>query len=363
MIISVLITGVSGGGVGRQCIKALRLGQKKYKIIGTDINPLSLGLYSVDKAYLVPRVTDPAYIDVLLDICQKEKATIIIPGSEVELIFISEKREEFIKNGILPLINNHKVIATCLDKWQTYKLLLDKGFKMPKSYLPKDKNDIQSRIKYPVVIKPYVGSGGSRGIFIAQNDKELKFFIEYLTKQGASTIVQEYIGSADEEYTVGVLHDLNGKLLGSFALKRIVKGALSVKFAIKDYTKNQIYTISTGISQGVVDDYPDVRKYCERVAKALGSTGPINIQCRKVEDDIYIFEINPRFSGTTSIRALCGYNEPETLIQKHYLKKSVKKLSYKKGTILRDLENCYIDPQEIDLITEQGFIKNDKRKI
>lgn len=342
MKIPILVTGVSGGGVGRQCIKALKLGKKKYKIIGTDITPLSLGLYSVDKAYLVPKVTDPDYIKTLLDICRKEKAKIIIPGSEAELMIVSEKREEFIKEGILPLINSHKVISTCLDKWQTFQFLKKQGFKIPLSYLPKDKNDISKSIKYPVVIKPYVGGGGSRGVFIAQNQKELKFFIEYLMKQKVSVIIQEYIGSPEEEYTVGVLHSLNGQLLGSFALKRLVKGALSIKQAIKDYRQDKTYTISTGISQGVADDFPDIRSFCERVAKALNSTGPLNIQCRKVDQNIYIFEINPRFSGTTSMRALCGYNEPETLIKKHLLKEKITPLSYKPGIILRDLENKYI---------------------
>ena len=350
MKIPILVTGVSGGGVGRQCIKALKLGQKQYRIIGTDISSLSLGLYSVDQAYLVPKVSDSGYVQALLDICKKEKAKIVIPGSEAELLVISKKRDKFIKEGILPLINNHRVISICLDKWQTFQFLEKQGFKIPQSYIPKDSRDIKKGLKYPVVIKPYVGGGGSRGVFIAQNPKELKFFIDYLFKQDVSVIVQEYIGSPEEEYTVGVLHSLDGQLLGSFALKRLVKGALSIKQAIKDYRKDATYTISTGISQGTADDFPEIRAFCEKVANTLGSTGPLNIQCRKDGQDIYIFEINPRFSGTTSMRALCGYNEPETLVRKHLLKDKIDKMSYKPGVILRDLENKYISFSKIKKI-------------
>ena len=32
-----------------------------------------------------------------------------------------------------------------------------------------------------------------------------------------------------------------------------------------------------------------------------------------------MFEINPRFSGTTSLRAMVGYNEPDVLIRHHVL--------------------------------------------
>jgi len=321
-------------------------------MIGTDISPLSLGLYAVDKAYLVPKVSDPSYILILLDICKKEKAKILIPGSEAELLVISEKRTEFEREGILPLVNNHQVISTCLDKWQTFLFLKKQGFKIPQTYIPKDKSDIRKGLKFPVVAKPYIGSGGSRGVFIAQNPKELRFFIEYLIKQDVSVIIQEYIGSPEEEYTVGVLHSLKGQFLGSFALKRLVKGALSIKQAVKDYRKDATYTISTGISQGTADDYPEIRAFCEKVASALGSTGPLNIQCRKDGEDIYVFEINPRFSGTTSMRALCGYNEPETLIRKHLLKEKIEKMSYKPGVILRDLENKYISFSKIQKIQD-----------
>ena len=356
MKIKVLVTGVSGGGVGRQCIKSLRLGKLKYHIVVTDSTSRSLGLYTeIDKAYVVPMVTDPNYLETIFKICDKEKVQVLIPGSEAELKVMATKLNQFKRKKILVLVNNTKVIENCLDKWANYKTLKSLGFNVPESWLPKDLNDTKSIKKFPVVIKPYTGGGGSRGVFIAQNKKELKFFLEYLFLQGVSPVVQEYIGSPDEEYTVGVLHSLKGKLLGSFALKRTVKGAMSVKSAIKDYKNDNVYVISTGISQGEVDDYPEVREYAEKIAQKIKSTGPVNIQCRKHGDKIYVFEINPRFSGTSSIRSLCGYNEVETLIRIHLLDEEPGKLTYKHGLVLRDLENIYIDKKRIEAIEDQGI--------
>jgi len=356
MKITVLITGASGGGVGRQCIKSLRLGKLKYRIIATDTTSRSLGLYTdIDKAYLVPTVTDPNYLDTIFKICAKEKVQILIPGSEAELKIIGTQLKQFKKKNILVLTNNAEVINNCLDKWSNYKKLKSLGFNVPESYLPKNSKDIDLIKKFPVVIKPYTGGGGSRGVFIAQNKKELSFFLDYLFRQGVSPVIQEYIGSPDEEYTVGVLHSLKGKLLGSFALKRVVKGAMSVKSAIKDYKNDNVYVISTGISQGEVDDFPEVRKYAEKIANKIKSTGPLNIQCRKEGDKIYVFEINPRFSGTSAIRALCGYNEVETLIKIHLLGQKPVKMTYKSGLVLRDLENFYIDKKRMRAIEEQGI--------
>ena len=46
-------------------------------------------------------------------------------------------------------------------------------------------------------------------------------------------------------------------------------------------------------------------------------------QCRYVGDQVVTFEINPRFSGTTFIRALAGYNEPDLLLRREVLGESV----------------------------------------
>jgi len=45
----------------------------------------------------------------------------------------------------------------------------------------------------------------------------------------------------------------------------------------------------------------------------------VNVQCRLVDGEVVVFEINPRFSGTTSLRAMVGYNEPDVLFRHHVL--------------------------------------------
>lgn len=353
MKIPVLVTGVAGGVIGRQCMKALELAETDYKIITCDINPNSLGLYLADNSYLVPKVTDERYLESIFEICQKEGIQVVIPGSEPELEKLCLFQKEFQAKNILLLTNLPEIIKTCQDKWLTNEFLIKHNFKYPKSYVPRDENDVD-QLNFPVIIKPVSGASGSKGVFIAQNPEELNFFIKYLAHQGLKSIVQEYVGSADEEYTVGVLHSLDGEHLGTFVLKRIVKLGLSTRSSVKDYNKDEVYTVSSGISQGIVDDFPDVAKFAEEVAEALDSHGPLNIQCRKTADGIYIFEINPRFSGTTSIRALCNYNEPDLLIRKHLLGQKIEKIEIKKGLVLRDLENYYVSPvQQEELINRK----------
>ena len=103
--ISVLVTGIGGGGIGEQIMFALRTAETRYKIIATDIDHYSLGLYSADKGYLVPRATNETYLSKMLEICKKEAVKVLIPGSVPELDQISKNNSFFEKQNILLLMN------------------------------------------------------------------------------------------------------------------------------------------------------------------------------------------------------------------------------------------------------------------
>jgi carbamoyl-phosphate synthase large subunit len=66
-----------------------------------------------------------------------------------------------------------------------------------------------------------------------------------------------------------------------------------------------------------------------------------------------VFEINPRFSGTTSLRAMVGFNEPDLLIRRHVLQEKIEPhFKYGSGIIVRGLSELLINPENLpkDLI-------------
>jgi len=318
----VLVTGVGGGGHGHEVVKALRLAGR-YWLVGVDMSEQSYGLSDVDEAYKVPPASDPAYIDTLLEICKHRQTKVLIHGSEPELKKISEHRERFRDAGVLPLVNTRDVIALGMDKWATIEFLQKHGFPFPKSAMVRRCEDIPADFPFPAIVKPAVGGGGSKNTFVAQNAEELRFMGEYLVRRGAIVLVQEYVGTPHDEYTVGVLHTLDGKFVSSIALRRDILSGLSNFIKATNSTGrpelSPLLAVSSGVSQGVIDDFPEVRRACEAIAAAIQSRGPINIQCRFVNGVLYPFEINPRFSGTTYLRALAGINEPDLLIRHHVL--------------------------------------------
>lgn len=352
--VRVLITGVGGGGNGEQVLKALRLAHTKYYIIGTDISPLSSGLYQVDEGYIVPGADADNYISTILDMCKDLNIHVLITGSEPELKLISVNRQIFDGKGILLLFNSSKIISMCMDKWKTYEFLQSEGFPVPQSFLISDLaviDDIKKDM-FPLVVKPSSSGGGSRHAYIAQDIDELRFFCNYIMKDGLKPVAQEYIGTPDSEFTAGVLHTFDGVFINSIAVKRNLSIGMSVKQKVKNRTDklnlSPSLIISSGYSQGLIDKFPEVCGVCEEIAYALDSRGPLNIQCRYFGGKVYTFEINPRFSGTSSLRAMVGLNEPDILIRHHLLGEPIEpRFSYRSGNIMRGLLEVYIPQNTI----------------
>ena len=180
-------------------------------------------------------------------------------------------------------------------------------------------------------------------VMIAQSFDELQLFASYLLKIYPEFIAQEYIGTPEHEYTVGVLFDMHGTYINAIALRRSILGGLNCRIKVPNATGNKslgpTLAISSGVSQGEFGSYEDVLQQCVAIAKALKATCSVNLQCRLVEGKVYLFEINPRFSGTTSLRAMVGYNEPDLLIRKHILNEKVQTgFEYRYANIVRGLK-------------------------
>lgn len=344
---TVMVTGIGGGGNGEQIIKALRLADTEYEIVGCDMSSVSKGLTEVDHPYLVPPASDPDYIACILALCNKHKVKALFHGSEPELKVMSRERKVIQSSGIFLPINPATVIDTCMDKFKTMAFLSENGFSFPQTVRVSSLEDIKNVKLIPSILKPSVGGGGSVNTFIAQTERELYLLAEYLLGIYSEFIIQEYVGTPECEYTVGVLISMDGVLLNSIAVKRSILSGLSNRMKVPNRTGNPnfspILAVSSGISQGEVGRFPEVTTICEKIAMKLGCRGAVNIQCRFIDGKVYVFEINPRFSGTTSLRAMVGYNEPDILIRNHLFEEHIQpRFDYQTGIIMRGLQETFI---------------------
>ncbi|GAH57835.1 unnamed protein product [marine sediment metagenome] len=162
-----MVTGIGGGCLGEQIIKALRLAPVKYEIIGGDMSSLSKGLMEIDCPYLLPQASHPDYIDCLLSVFEKHNVRALFVGSEPELKVVSKARNKISETGIFLPINPESVIDTCLDKSKTIKFLYDHGFFFPETITVSSLEDVEKIQFLPAVLKPSIGGSGSSNVFIA----------------------------------------------------------------------------------------------------------------------------------------------------------------------------------------------------
>lgn len=345
--VTVVVTAVGGGGLGEQLIKALRLASTPYRIIGTDMAAASKGRAEVDHFEQVPPARDAGFVPALLDLCRRHGARAVLCGSEAEIAVLDRNREAFAAAGLFVPIQPGAVLDICLDKVKTAAFLAEHGFATPAYARITSREELDAFPHLPAVVKPSTGGGGSANLFLAQKREELVFFGEYLLRQYREFIVQEYVGTPQTEFTAGVLLDMDGNLWNSIAVRRNILTALSNRLREPNRTGRaelgSVLAISNGVSQGEIGAFPEVCGECERIAQAIGARGAINIQCRVQGGRVYVFEINPRFSGTTSLRAMVGYNEPDLLIRRHVLGEEIApRFAYRSGMILRGLAEAYL---------------------
>jgi carbamoyl-phosphate synthase large subunit len=335
---SVLIAGIGGASLGTEIFKSLRR-SRNYRIFGADISPYAFGLYQKGfvKTHVVKREN---YIQKILDICKREEVDAIIPGGEEPLLLLSDQKDLFEQENILLAINSRAVIELCSNKIKTFDYLSSQGIAIPTTRLIDDLEDLNS-LHYPCVIKPCTKSGGSVFTFLADDKEEALFYISYLRRRAMKAVAQEYIHPSEGEYTVGVLSLPNGKAVGSIALKRFFNSKLSYLMKYDDRV------ISSGYSQGLIEEFNSVREQAEDIALKINSRGPLNIQGRFKDGVLYPFELNARFSATTYLRAMAGFNEVDIFLRFLFGQQYTLPEHIRYGYYFRSLEEEYISSEEI----------------
>jgi len=330
-MIKILVTGV-GSLIGQGIVKSLNNSCLKYRIIGTDYFASAVGLYWVDKGYLLPDILNPKvdeteWIDALIKIIKTEKIDIILPGLDFEIPILARNKsviEKLTSTSIL--VSSNKVVSIGNDKWETVKYLKKHGFNYPKSCLPNKLNIFLKNNQFPLIVKPRFGHT-SENVFKVTNISELNRAIETCPKP----IIQEYLSNHDLEYTCGSTF-FNGKILSLISLRRTLKNG-NTQLA---FSENTI----------------EIDEHIKKLTLSIKPYGPINFQLRISDQGPVVFEINPRFSGTTPIRALFGVNEVENIVKKIIDKDSVNVNKKKLGVVIR-----YFDDQIISLNQYKEYLR------
>lgn len=334
----IMIAGIGGASLGTELLKCFQLAGC-YEVFGCDVSPTAYGLYDAgfSRTFLVQR---NHYVASVIDSCRQSGAHWLVPGGEQPMVLLGAASAELAAAGISLIGNLPEVVSIFSDKEKTFEHLKRLGFAVPRTARVNQAADLVE-IGMPCIIKPATGTGGSTMVFFAADADEAMTYADYIRRSGGMPLAQEYISHEEGEFTVSVLTLLDGKLVGSIALRRSLDAKLSVQ------SRGRGGLVSSGYSQGYIGDFPAFRARAEEIALAIGSRGAMNIQGRIRNGELIPFEINPRLSASTYLRALAGFNELDILLQYHANGRRPAPASPREGWYLRSLTERYVAPAEI----------------
>lgn len=255
-------------------------------IVATDMSELAPAVYEADKYYKVPRMTDSNYIDIIIDICKREKISAVLSLIDPELSLLAKHIADFKRIGVTVIGSSYELCELCLNKWEMYKWLVSHNYNCAKTYIDKDEffKDIDNGIiSYPVFVKPICGSAS-----IAISKVEDRETINLLFSHNDNLLIQEFLNG--QEIGADVYIDLiSRKVVSIFTKKKLLMRAGETDKAVS-FKDQKLFNV--------------IKQFVEEA----GFLGQIDIDIFDIDGNYYISEVNPRFGGGYPHAFECGCN-------------------------------------------------------
>jgi carbamoyl-phosphate synthase large subunit len=337
-MIRVLVAGIGGASLGTELSKCLR-DAGGYEVFGCDVSEFAYGHYdpALERTFLVDR---DGYLEGICELCRAHGIRAVIPGGEEPLGLLAPAAATFQTLGVHVATNTPEVVAICSDKGQLCARLAELGVPVPATAWARDPRTLPA-IPFPWVVKPARGGGGSHLVALAGNLDEARAAVGAITANGLLAVVQEYLPLDEGEFSFGIVSSPTGRILGSIAMRRLFPSKLSVTL------KTKVGLISSPYGQGLIAPFPELQAQAEEIARRLDSRGPLNIQGRVVGGTLRAFEVNPRFSGSTYLRALAGFNEVDTYLRSALRGQDRSPAPVRTGYYLRSLSEVYVPVESV----------------
>ena len=163
------------------------------QVFATDCSNLAPALYEADEYFIVPRIDDPGYLDIILDLCKKHDIKCVLTLIDPEISLLAQHADRFNAIGVVPMVSSYEVVERSFDKYDFYSWLREHNYRSALTYEDKELfyQDVEKGLLgYPVFMKPRRGSA-SLNISKAEDKDD----IEFLLRRHPDLLIQE-IGRA-----------------------------------------------------------------------------------------------------------------------------------------------------------------------
>ncbi|MDQ3823354.1 MAG: ATP-grasp domain-containing protein [Actinomycetota bacterium] len=287
--ITVLVS-ASGAPGTAALLRALREnGERRVRLVGTDMSERSIGRHLCDTFHLVPPGSDAGFADAMLDVVEREGVDAVLPQSSFDLEGLARDRDRF---PVPVLVSPPDTIRRANDKAECYELLRHVGLPAPEFRRVRGAEGVASaahELGYPdrpVCFKP-VFSSGSRGFRVLDPSVDrahqllherpgsvamrLEEAVELLPASGGPDLLVMELATGGER-TIDGIADGERVLLGHPKTREGMRAGLAMYF--------------------VTLEDPSLMELADRIVAAFGIEHFFNIQL--VGD--HVIEINPRIS-------------------------------------------------------------------
>lgn len=261
-------------------------------VAATDCSAVAPAIYDADKYYVVPKMSAPGYLDVILAICEKEKIDGILSLIDPELSFLAANKESFDKIGVTVFGSSYELCETSLNKWEMYQWLMSHGYNCAKSYIDARRfyTEVErGQLTYPVFVKPICGSAS-----IAISKAADREATEFLFNCNDGLMIQEF---------------LDGQEIGVDAYIDMLSGEV-----VSIFTKKKLKMRAGETDKAVSFKDPELFRLVERFVTEAGYRGPVDIDIFEIGGEYYISEVNPRFGGGYPHAYECGCDHMKLIL-------------------------------------------------
>ncbi len=269
-----VIVTAAGGAAGVAVVRALQ--SRGRHVIGCDADELAAGIRLADVGAVVPPYRDPCYVTELCRLAEKTGASVLVSTIAEEMPILHAEGRDLAAAGLVMWLPPVDAVRNCVDKWAFAQVLADAGVPAPTTALGH-----ADGVPSPWIVKPRFGRG-SRDVYAVADEDQLRYALARVPDPIVQTLV------SGREFTVDALIDRDGSLAGAVPRWRLeTKAGISVKG-------------ETFVDQDLVSE-------TEKVLRAVGLTGPVNVQGFVLPTgDLQFIEVNPRFSGALPLSLAAG---------------------------------------------------------
>lgn len=316
------------------CIK--QNGERNIRIVGTDMLDDPTVLQVVDVCYKVPCASDPSYVDIILDICKRERVDVVMPFMSADLIPLIDRKDDFEREGIMVSVSDRRSVEITNNKYQFYQFLKVNGLKVPRFSHIRTAADLLPACEacgYPqnAVCVKATELSGSRGIRIIRPGIS-RFDVLFGEKPNSFYTTMEELqitlNERDSMPEMMAMEFLPGEE-GSVDLIADHGKVLYMAYRESNVNLHSIPQV------GTLSENKEAYDIAEKVISALGLTGNADLDFKAdIEGHPVLMEINPRIAATMQIFKEGGLNLPYLRI-KMLLGEDLPKVDIKYGVRMR----------------------------